>query len=1180
MDLGGGSWESLHPGGYPISMDLGEEVLKGDELDINDIADMYQLNEDKLMKLMGEEFLKHYSWEDDVIDHASPDSTTSQMLTSITDSGNSSLDIKQEDSALLQSNSPTVIQTTKSQQQQFFCNLVPSDPMISVNNVTTTQKLQPIQQQQTVSSSTVKQEPILIHQQPVTTTTAPIILTQNRTNISANGSTILLHTPRASTGYSYIKAIAPAGSTTTTAATVPQNILPANVRVQNLLTTKTNPSPVVTTTSSVPVMQQVFTFQSGDKQVLLQTNPTTVMTTAAQNIHTLVNTPNGPILTPGIPVVLDSGENAGKLQINRLQQPSTQSSQSAPQPKVKEVKRSAHNAIERRYRTSINSCIVELKNIVVGVDAKLNKSAILRKAIDHIRHLQKQNNNLKQENTYLKMKMNNKNSSLKDLLSSNVTDDMMVVAGPITPPRSDESNPSSSPSHNSDNSMPPSPCGTSSSSGGVGAMEESLNEDELMSSVRGMSAHSRLTLCMFMLAVMVVNPFSNFLSSRTVMDEEIDAGTSRRILAVDETFFSWTSFSSTILIFLVNMSLLAFALIKMLVYGDPVLPARSKALTEYWKHKKQSDLDFRRGNTAASLQEAKRCLTSFGVTIPNSRLEMVATTCWQFVRMFLHRIYIGRWLSRRAGGLFKPEVQRLDALNSAKELALLFHRLNQLYLVSNQPEANGLMMSLCAVNMAEAAAAVISPEDTIEIYITAALRVKKSYPRFMQYFCRYYLAKAKQVCNDIDYVPAKFTWAFTSYGFRFLTNHKVQFEEEPPESMFTMLGNKADPLEYMMRDYRENLLQKSIQCLVGSGQISRKHAANAAFAQQSQANAVADGSTSGKDTAKDDQSDSGKASSPASYPYSGCQISNVLHFTQLLKDSLSVEKQSLAFDRCVISGNCCQDRLAHWWSSLLSTAAHWLLGEDADAERLYSHIDNLPPELAKGEDTLPKALFAAFQAKRALLNKPDYDSIVVFQNCNAGSQYLEDSLTTNICKRPMRLKLLAQLLACDWLLEARTALWECDNEKFQSHCGEYVPVSGVVLAKFQKDLNSLRIVTNEIPNAQSRVFLYEAVCRLMAGAAPGPTQQLLGHSLRQRYSRASIICTGKDRNAHLEGGRERAAALYVACKHLPAPCLSSPGERTSMLLEAAKTLEKIGDKKRLQECYQLLRSLGSGTVTN
>jgi hypothetical protein len=59
--------------------------------------------------------------------------------------------------------------------------------------------------------------------------------------------------------------------------------------------------------------------------------------------------------------------DADKLPINRIAAlaPPTR------EPKVREGKRSAHNAIERRYRTSINDKIVELKNMIVGIDAKV-----------------------------------------------------------------------------------------------------------------------------------------------------------------------------------------------------------------------------------------------------------------------------------------------------------------------------------------------------------------------------------------------------------------------------------------------------------------------------------------------------------------------------------------------------------------------------------------------------------------------------------------------------------------------------------------------------------------------------------------------------------------------------------------------------------------------------------------
>lgn len=71
---------------------------------------------------------------------------------------------------------------------------------------------------------------------------------------------------------------------------------------------------------------------------------------------------SGGAILATVPLVVD----AEKLPINRL----------APSGKPALVqsrgeKRTAHNAIEKRYRSSINDKIVELKDLVVGTEAKV-----------------------------------------------------------------------------------------------------------------------------------------------------------------------------------------------------------------------------------------------------------------------------------------------------------------------------------------------------------------------------------------------------------------------------------------------------------------------------------------------------------------------------------------------------------------------------------------------------------------------------------------------------------------------------------------------------------------------------------------------------------------------------------------------------------------------------------------
>lgn len=72
----------------------------------------------------------------------------------------------------------------------------------------------------------------------------------------------------------------------------------------------------------------------------------------------------GTILTT-VPVMVDTE----KLPINRI----AISAKPAGLPHKGE-KRTAHNAIEKRYRSSINDKIVELKDLVAGTEAKVRQT--------------------------------------------------------------------------------------------------------------------------------------------------------------------------------------------------------------------------------------------------------------------------------------------------------------------------------------------------------------------------------------------------------------------------------------------------------------------------------------------------------------------------------------------------------------------------------------------------------------------------------------------------------------------------------------------------------------------------------------------------------------------------------------------------------------------------------------
>ncbi|XP_034249873.1 sterol regulatory element-binding protein 1 [Thrips palmi] len=943
------------------------------------------------------------------------------------------------------------------------------------------------------------------------------------------------------------------------------------------------------------VLQSVGQLPNGDKvpQVvvqaaqLLKTEPlvsipaTTLMYTTStssspngtqqcQPVHTFVNASGGTILATGIPLVLD----ADKVAINRL--PSVypqQSSNQTAQPRVKEVKRSAHNAIERRYRTSINDKIIELKDMVVGPDSKLNKSAILRKAIDYIRFLQNQNNRLKQEN--LQLKMNAPKQNLKDLLTTTI-----VPPGSFTPPHSDVSSPELSPPHShSDASLPPSPDYFPKKNE---LKEEDEDDDDAMSgssdrSHRGMLDTSRVMLCMFMVTVVAFNPLGLAIHGARSFSSQESHARGRSILSSHDTdnsegWFDGSWFSpGALLLWMSNLLVLTACLIKLLALSDPIISS-SKASTAFWRHRKQAEFNLIKGENISAQQELRRGLQALGRPLPASRIEQWSCVAWQIIRQCLHRLWIGQWLSRNGPTIFSRNGQRVSA-QSARELALVYHRLHQLHLVSDGVNAlddggpvgtgkvAGLALALSAVNLGEAAGQALSHHQLADMYVAYALRLKTILAPSFQSLCRGYLSLARShVLRATDPVPARLQWLLTPYGCRFLVSQ--QWSYNPARSSpFSMLGSAGDPLAYVMREYREHLLERALHTLVLPG--GRLDAG-------------------GTPSSSTEEEPARRAQTPDALTFIQLLLENS---TDMVDGDTAAAAAAALPTRSQLQVPSCEDELARWWASVVGVAAYWLLGEDTHAERLFARVELLPDELATQPDPVARAVQMAFRARRTVaavvrghLSPASGASREALRLCDAAGRFLEDSLAYWSCKQPNDLVLLVQLVALDWLLETRTVLWEQESSDSMTSLpnGDLapVPVSPCVLAGFQRDVCSLRRLAQQLPAAVPRVFVSEATARLMAGASPGRTQQLLDRSLRHRTQRATPIC-GKDRDRHAGGDREHAAALFLACRHLPAPLLSTPGERAGMLAEAAKTLERIGDKKRLEECYQLMKSLTS-----
>ncbi|KAJ8345007.1 hypothetical protein SKAU_G00292000 [Synaphobranchus kaupii] len=892
-----------------------------------------------------------------------------------------------------------------------------------------------------------------------------------------------------------------------------QHIQPTTIQVQSLptqpilATSSTSPTQTIASrVQQVPVLlQPQFITLKPDSGTMVTTVATPCITTLATStaqVHTtsLQALMGGGTILTTVPVMMD----AEKLPINRIA--------ISGKPMVlphKGEKRTAHNAIEKRYRSSINDKIIELKDLVSGTEAKLNKSAILRKAIDYIRFLQQSNQKLKQENMALKM-AHQENKSLKDLVAIEV--DGEVKPELLTPPPSDAGSPNRSPySHSSSDSEPDSPVGEETK-------PTAMETESVGAGGAGMLDRSRLALCAFTFLFLSLNPLAALLYGGAGATATAGApehpGVGRSMLGLDggeaSGWLDWLL--PTLLLWLLNGVLVAGVLIRLLVYGEPVTRPHSGSSVLFWRHRKQADLDLARGDFPQASQNLWTCLKALGRPLPTSQLDQACAALWAGFRLCLQR------LRTRARAAATPPWSTT--------------RLHQLHMTGKLcgGHLSAVHMALSAVNLAECAVDSLPIATVAEIYVSAALRVKASLPRVLHFIARVFLGSARQAClSPSGSVPPAMQWLCHPLGHRFFVDGDWAVRSTPKESIYSQAGNTVDPLAQVTQAFREHLLEKALYCV----------------AQPQEEKTLGEGDG---------------------------EYSDALEYLQLLtssSDAAGGTKQSFAIGSNMATLNGC-DPHSKWWSSVAVVIINWLQGDDVAAERLYPAVEHLPRSLQNAESLLPRATLCVFKAVRAALSKPENCQLSLSHSERASS-LLRDSLNLGPHCYCSNIDKVVQLLLCDLLLVTRTTVWRQQQTVGPGGALQATPSE---LHGFQQDLSSLRKLAQSFRPAMRRLFLHEATARLMAGASPTRTHQLLDRTLRRRATPGAKTEETETR----PGQREQAEAVLLACRYLPASFLSAPGQRVGMLADAARTLEKLGDKRSLHDCQQMIIKLGSGTT--
>ncbi|UMM23061.1 hypothetical protein L5515_003959 [Caenorhabditis briggsae] len=715
----------------------------------------------------------------------------------------------------------------------------------------------------------------------------------------------------------------------------------------------------------------------------------------------------------------------------------------------KTERRTAHNLIEKKYRCSINDRIQQLKVLLCGEDAKLSKSATLRKAIEHI-------DDIEQENQQLRYQVEQMRKTLQ------------MNGLPYPEPVQFVDYAAQSPNESS-----PSP-------------PRNERKRSRMSTVtpikNGTKDNSRVTLFAMLLAVMIFNPIGLLAGSGMfshasadtkapiaspfehgrVLDDPDGNSSVKSIWSLDSPYL-WC----------INMIMISFVIIQMMISTDPIMDFMSPSWQTFASIREKAREELRSGNLKESQRQFRECLVVLGCGIPHPGVESFAWVAWECIRHLMSWLWIGRFMARRRRNSNKP----VSAVcRSHAHLAVLYHEIHQLHLMGitghvhdgDDPKTlPGLYLALCAVNRAEAAGASndgLPRAIMAQIYIAASIRCRLALPKLLApFFSGYFLRRARRhVRRAPEHSVSHLLWIFHPATRKYMADpvrlqHVLSSKQKLLRFGSFVEDEQLSPIARIRTKLKVYLLSKLIQELAGGEEIFTKNVERIL----------------NDNDRLDDEVDV-------------VDVSRLLVSisTQCAAMLTNEKDESAKFGTWLSrSGDAC----CTWWTHVLTCGIYWRTNKNELARQHYSLIRNCPPKILT--DNLGLAVGHALCARKICID--DRDSPKVSQYvCIHTKKALESLRLFSTSSRTSGVVSGIQegtrRMAYEWILNSLLDAWRSNLFSTKPYWTQSFKGQSTFSTLYQEAYNHYAVINGTRGDCW-RLFVYELTCRMLNGANPQAT---------------------------------------------------------------------------------------------